>query len=199
MCSCWVDKSPTHQHIKKEKRVSLKEAQNPNSDKMEAMQFSTVAASRHFSTASHSFISRSHGQNLARKPTKLQTGSTNSTTSLSSKTLFTVRNKLSELLESSKTSFIVFISFFLFLNWQRELWGLVNSKSVTVRKRGTRGLIVRAEMFGQLTSGLEAAWNKLKGEGSLSQFFHAFNFVFWSRWLVHCLNLWIQFCFRGFD
>lgn len=25
--------------------------------------------------------------------------------------------------------------------------------------------VVRAEMFGQLTSGLEAAWNKLKGEG----------------------------------
>uniref|UniRef100_A0A2N9GLV3 signal-recognition-particle GTPase n=1 Tax=Fagus sylvatica TaxID=28930 RepID=A0A2N9GLV3_FAGSY len=107
---------------------------------MEAMQFSTVAASRHFSTASHSFISRSHGQNLARKPSKLRTGSTNSTTSLSSKTLFT-----------------------------RELWGLVNSKSVTVRKRGRRGLIVRAEMFGQLTSGLEAAWNKLKGEEVLTK------------------------------
>ena len=25
--------------------------------------------------------------------------------------------------------------------------------------------VVRAEMFGQLTGGLEAAWNKLKGEG----------------------------------
>lgn len=49
---------------------------------------------------------------------------------------------------------------------QRELWGWVNSKSVTVG-RGTHGVIVRAEMFGQLTSGLEAAWNKLKGEGSV--------------------------------
>lgn len=26
--------------------------------------------------------------------------------------------------------------------------------------------VVRAEMFGQLTSGLESAWNKLKGEGT---------------------------------
>jgi len=49
---------------------------------------------------------------------------------------------------------------------QRELWGWVNSKSVTVG-RGAHGVVVRAEMFGQLTSGLEAAWNKLKGEGSV--------------------------------
>ena len=27
------------------------------------------------------------------------------------------------------------------------------------------GGVVKAEMFGQLTSGLESAWNKLKGEG----------------------------------
>ena len=31
--------------------------------------------------------------------------------------------------------------------------------------------VVRAEMFGQLTSGLEAAWTKLKGEGFLFLFF----------------------------
>ena len=31
-------------------------------------------------------------------------------------------------------------------------------------RREARG-VVRAEMFGQLTSGLEAAWTKLKGEG----------------------------------
>lgn len=29
----------------------------------------------------------------------------------------------------------------------------------------SRRFVVRAEMFGQLTTGLEAAWNKLKGEG----------------------------------
>ena len=46
---------------------------------------------------------------------------------------------------------------------QNEIWSWVNSKSVVVR-RDMRG-VVRAEMFGQLTSGLEAAWNKLKGEG----------------------------------
>ena len=58
---------------------------------------------------------------------------------------------------------------FGFFFGQREVWGWVNSKSVTSGRRGDRrGLVVRAEMFGQLTSGLEAAWNKLKGEGSLS-------------------------------
>ncbi|KAF2296453.1 hypothetical protein GH714_038241 [Hevea brasiliensis] len=40
--------------------------------------------------------------------------------------------------------------------------GLVNCKSVIV-KRDFRG-VVKAEMFGQLTSGLEASWSKLKGE-----------------------------------
>lgn len=48
---------------------------------------------------------------------------------------------------------------------QREIWGWVNCKSFSL-KRGMRG-VVKAEMFGQLTSGLEAAWNKLKGEGLL--------------------------------
>lgn len=41
----------------------------------------------------------------------------------------------------------------------------MNSKSLTLGT-GLHGVIVRAEMFGQLTGGLEAAWNKLKGEGS---------------------------------
>ncbi|KAH7512176.1 hypothetical protein FEM48_Zijuj12G0062700 [Ziziphus jujuba var. spinosa] len=49
----------------------------------------------------------------------------------------------------------------------REIWCWVNSKSVTTRKE-MRG-IVRAEMFGQLTGGLEAAWNKLKGEEVLTK------------------------------
>ncbi|XP_030926475.1 signal recognition particle 54 kDa protein, chloroplastic [Quercus lobata] len=113
---------------------------------MEAVQFSTVASSRQFSAASHShsFSSLTRGQNQARKPpsSKLWTGSTtNSTASLSSRNLFS-----------------------------REVWGWVNSKSVTSVRRGDRrGLVVRAEMFGQLTSGLEAAWNKLKGEEVLTK------------------------------
>ncbi|XP_030548543.2 signal recognition particle 54 kDa protein, chloroplastic isoform X1 [Rhodamnia argentea] len=49
----------------------------------------------------------------------------------------------------------------------REIWALVNSKSVPVRRQMQS--IVRAEMFGQLTSGLEAAWNKLKGEETLTK------------------------------
>ncbi|KAL4605889.1 hypothetical protein ACB092_09G062600 [Castanea dentata] len=113
---------------------------------MEAVQFSTVASSRQFSVASHShsFSSLTRGQNQARKPpsSKLWTGSTtSSTTSLSSRNLFS-----------------------------REVWGWVNSKSVaSVRRGDRRGLVVRAEMFGQLTSGLEAAWNKLKGEEVLTK------------------------------
>lgn len=54
----------------------------------------------------------------------------------------------------------------LLFAFQRRIWGFVNSKSVNVRKE-FRG-VVRAEMFGQLTSGLENAWNKLKGEGLTS-------------------------------
>ncbi|XP_022132862.1 signal recognition particle 54 kDa protein, chloroplastic [Momordica charantia] len=49
----------------------------------------------------------------------------------------------------------------------REIWGWLNSKTCTTR-RDMRG-VVRAEMFGQLTSGLESAWNKLKGEEVLSK------------------------------
>lgn len=61
---------------------------------------------------------------------------------------------------------------------QRETWGFINSKSVTIRRNGRRSLIVRAEMFGQLTSGLEAAWNKLKGEGLFFIFiFHLFSLM----------------------
>ncbi|KAK9156771.1 hypothetical protein Scep_003345 [Stephania cephalantha] len=48
-----------------------------------------------------------------------------------------------------------------------EVWDLVNSRNPTVR-RGMRG-VVRAEMFGQLTSGLEEAWKKLKGEEVLTK------------------------------
>ncbi|KAL2345241.1 hypothetical protein Fmac_006526 [Flemingia macrophylla] len=50
----------------------------------------------------------------------------------------------------------------------KEVWGWVNSKGLAVR-RDTRGVVVRAEMFGQLTNGLETAWNKLKGEEVLSK------------------------------
>ncbi|GER43419.1 signal recognition particle protein [Striga asiatica] len=50
----------------------------------------------------------------------------------------------------------------------RELWGVINSKSSIVQRREMRG-VVRAEMFGQLTSGLEAAWSKLKGEEVLTK------------------------------
>ncbi|KVH94543.1 AAA+ ATPase domain-containing protein [Cynara cardunculus var. scolymus] len=50
----------------------------------------------------------------------------------------------------------------------RELWGIVNSQRVITVRRERRG-VIRAEMFGQLTSGLESAWNKLKGEEVLTK------------------------------
>ncbi|KAK6126454.1 hypothetical protein DH2020_039790 [Rehmannia glutinosa] len=53
-------------------------------------------------------------------------------------------------------------------SFTREVWGVINSKSSIIHRREMRG-IVRAEMFGQLTSGLEAAWNKLKGEEVLTK------------------------------
>ncbi|OMO68343.1 hypothetical protein COLO4_29709 [Corchorus olitorius] len=107
---------------------------------MEAMQFSTVA-SRHFSATSGSFPTNRKFYNSPRNSTKLgsswNSGSGN-VASLSSRNLFT-----------------------------REIWGWVNSKTVTF-KRDMRG-VVRAEMFGQLTSGLESAWTKLKGEEVLTK------------------------------
>ena len=42
----------------------------------------------------------------------------------------------------------------------------MNAAVTGTRKMAGGGLIIRAEMFGQLTSGLETPWNKLKGEGS---------------------------------
>ncbi|KAJ8754777.1 hypothetical protein K2173_012166 [Erythroxylum novogranatense] len=50
----------------------------------------------------------------------------------------------------------------------RDLWNWVNCKSTVSSRRDERGF-VRAEMFGQLTSGLEAAWSKLKGEEVLTK------------------------------
>ncbi|KAL8539849.1 hypothetical protein ACS0TY_001449 [Phlomoides rotata] len=49
-------------------------------------------------------------------------------------------------------------------SFTRQVRGAINSKS----RREMRG-VVRAEMFGQLTSGLETAWNKLKGEEILTK------------------------------
>ncbi|OIW11361.1 hypothetical protein TanjilG_19617 [Lupinus angustifolius] len=107
---------------------------------MEALHFSTVA-SRHFS------ISLSHNRTFSssaystHKPTKLSSSWTGSSFSSSRNNLFT-----------------------------NEIWGWVNSKSVSLRRcRDILPGMVRAEMFGQLTSGLEAAWSKVKGEELLTK------------------------------
>uniref|UniRef100_A0A803L2V7 signal-recognition-particle GTPase n=1 Tax=Chenopodium quinoa TaxID=63459 RepID=A0A803L2V7_CHEQI len=53
--------------------------------------------------------------------------------------------------------------------FSRELWRAVNSKAVIVTtQRDMRG-VIRAEMFGQLTTGLEAAWSKLRGQEVLTK------------------------------
>ncbi|CAM8890182.1 unnamed protein product [Rhodiola kirilowii] len=52
-------------------------------------------------------------------------------------------------------------------SFTKQIWGLVKSKSVNVRREFR--VVVRAEMFGQLTTGLESAWNKLKGEEVLTK------------------------------
>ncbi|XP_058209558.1 signal recognition particle subunit SRP54, chloroplastic isoform X1 [Rhododendron vialii] len=54
-------------------------------------------------------------------------------------------------------------------SFTREMWGSVKSKNgVGTGRRRMHG-VIRAEMFGQLTSGLEAAWSKLKGEEVLTK------------------------------
>ncbi|CAN1134077.1 Signal recognition particle 54 kDa protein, chloroplastic [Linum perenne] len=50
----------------------------------------------------------------------------------------------------------------------RQVRGWLNGRRVTRRRIDTSGM-VRAEMFGQLTSGLETAWNKLKGADVLTK------------------------------
>ncbi|KAK8685610.1 hypothetical protein V6N13_041610 [Hibiscus sabdariffa] len=104
---------------------------------MEAMQLSTVAAGK-FSATSGSFPTNQIFYNSLRNSTKLGSSWSTCSGNLSCRNYFT-----------------------------REIWGWVNSKSVTFR-REMRG-VVRAEMFGQLTSGLEAAWTKLKGEEVLTK------------------------------
>ncbi|KAJ6303770.1 hypothetical protein OIU77_017613 [Salix suchowensis] len=107
---------------------------------MEAVQFSTIA-SRHFSTPSPSRNNKtlSYYSSYPRYSTKSccssWTGSSNNVTSLSSRNSFT-----------------------------KEIWRWVKCKSSVTLRREMGGGVVKAEMFGQLTSGLESAWNKLKGE-----------------------------------
>ncbi|KAA0025252.1 hypothetical protein IC582_018771 [Cucumis melo] len=109
---------------------------------MEGLQISTVA-SRHLNSNSQSnCASRGlcHGSNCARK-------------SLSISSSWLGSSNLKSL--SSRNLFT------------REIWGWLHAKTANTR-RDMRG-VVRAEMFGQLTSGLEAAWNKLKGEEVLTK------------------------------
>lgn len=55
-------------------------------------------------------------------------------------------------------------------SFAKEIWAFVQSKSITVRRMDMiRPVEVRSEMFGQLTTGLESAWNKLKGEEVLTK------------------------------
>ncbi|XP_075078567.1 signal recognition particle subunit SRP54, chloroplastic isoform X1 [Nicotiana tabacum] len=53
-------------------------------------------------------------------------------------------------------------------SFTRDTWRVINSRNVVISRREMRG-VIRAEMFGQLTSGLESAWNKLKGEEVLTK------------------------------
>ncbi|CAK9145926.1 unnamed protein product [Ilex paraguariensis] len=112
---------------------------------MEASSFSTVT-SRHFSATSPSLpLCRNlSNSKFTRKPTG-NFSSSSSWTGSTHSVLFSSRN-----------------------SFTRKVWGVINSKSIVSVKREMRG-VVRAEMFGQLTSGLEAAWNKLKGEDVLTK------------------------------
>ncbi|XP_057438122.1 signal recognition particle subunit SRP54, chloroplastic [Lotus japonicus] len=99
-----------------------------------------VLASRHFSTPTHS---SSHNRTVCSSspsPNSLKLSSPWTNASISSRNSFT-----------------------------KEIWGWVQAKSVAVRRRRDMPGVVRAEMFGQLTTGLEAAWNKLKGEEVLTK------------------------------
>ncbi|CAI9097714.1 OLC1v1034186C1 [Oldenlandia corymbosa var. corymbosa] len=51
----------------------------------------------------------------------------------------------------------------------REMWSVINSANAATQTRRGRQMLIRAEMFGQLTTGLESAWNKLKGAEVLTK------------------------------
>ncbi|XP_078434920.1 chloroplast signal recognition particle 54 kDa subunit [Wolffia australiana] len=53
--------------------------------------------------------------------------------------------------------------------FSRTTWGWVQSKSKNAGNGKRNGLSLRAEMFGQLTGGLEAAWTKLRGVDVLTK------------------------------
>ncbi|WCJ34293.1 Signal recognition particle protein [Euphorbia peplus] len=74
----------------------------------------------------------------------------------------------SSLFPSSWTSSTKFSSLSSRNSFAREIWGWVNCKSVNLFRKDFRG-VVRAEMFGQLTTSLETAWSKLKGEEVLTK------------------------------
>lgn len=145
---------------------------------MEAVQFSAVV-SRHFSTKNRSFHCDSKkmaGKSTEFVPAWTWNGS-GSSARLSSRNLFTVSSKRNTTLQLYPP-FYPFLILFADVYSQREIWSWINSKNVSLRREYKRSL-VRAEMFGQLTSGLEAAWTKLKGEGSVASLF---NFC------VFCMN-----------
>ncbi|CAN6445368.1 unnamed protein product [Victoria cruziana] len=48
----------------------------------------------------------------------------------------------------------------------RVIWGWVQARNLSIRRGGMR---IRAEMFGQLTSSLEAAWSKLRKEDVITK------------------------------
>ncbi|KAM3324925.1 signal recognition particle 54 kDa protein, chloroplastic isoform X1 [Capsicum chacoense] len=60
------------------------------------------------------------------------------------------------------------LSFTSRISFTRDTWRMINSRNVVIPRRDMRG-VIKAEMFGQLTSGLETAWNKLKGEEVLTK------------------------------
>ncbi|KAG0485813.1 hypothetical protein HPP92_009892 [Vanilla planifolia] len=76
------------------------------------------------------------------------------------------RSKVSSVVSSSWTCMSVSLGS-MDNPFTKEVCGWITSK----RRNDNRGrrLIVRNEMFGQLTSGLEAAWSKLKGEEALTK------------------------------
>ena len=157
---------------------------------MEAVQFSTVA-SRHYSATGKTFYNSRISAGKSTKFVSSWAASSDHPAQLSStsRNLFTVSTTklqpslFGSVLKKENKTISLFLSGLNCL--QRETWGLINSKSVTIRRNGRRRLIVRAEMFGQLTSGLEAAWNKLKGEGL---FFCFFNFIFFYENIAILLN-----------
>ncbi|CAH9099379.1 unnamed protein product [Cuscuta europaea] len=88
--------------------------------------------------------------------------------SLPSPTKFSISNPKGPFPSYSWTGSAHSLSFSYGKSFTNEVYRVINFKNAPTSRREMGG-VIRAEMFGQLTTGLETAWSKLRGEEVLTK------------------------------